>query len=537
MNQFIQKYDQEIAGTLTGFDRIRFRGTLRRLCYPEGLRQLVWATGGILKEFGKFAAGLTKRVREASLGECERLGRPYIYLHSSVVSKEEVARKIVAEESLRNGLICVVGCVEPCMSVQMVSNPKTHLLELASRPRKCLHLYHYYLHPVFGFMSARFQTWLPLSLQICINSREWLAREMSARGMRYERRENCFTYLEDFEVAQALMDEQLRTNFPLRLGEIADQVNPYREEFCETFNVDYYWTIQESEWATDIVFSRKKTLQRLYPLLLRHAMTTLRSEDVMRFLGRKLSWCGAIPPTFEQEIISDMRGRQEGVRIKHRVGANSVKMYDKAFSERGSVLRIETTMNDPSDFKVYRTKEGDPAGEKEWRDLRRGVADIHRRAQICQRANERYLDAMVSLDQTATLSEFLSGITRPIPSLKKDGRKLPGFRALNPFGAEDLRLMEAISSAEFTLGGLRNRDLQRLLFEDEPASPEEARKRSAWVSRKLRLLRAHGLLAKVPSTHRYLVPPEARRLITAVLTARHTPVRQLLPNDMLQEAA
>src|SRR5580658_1132006 len=51
-----------------------------------------------------------------------------------------------------------------------------------------------------------------------------------------------------------------------------------------------------------------------------------------------------------------MKARPEGVRIKHRLKQNSIKMYDK----QGSILRIETTINDPADFKQYRTPESLP---------------------------------------------------------------------------------------------------------------------------------------------------------------------------------
>jgi hypothetical protein len=266
-------------------------------------------------------------------------------------------------------------------------------------------------------------------------------------------------------------------------------------------------------------------------MLVRHGMSTLGSHDVMRFLGRKFSYCGAIPPRFEGEIVSDVRHRQEGVRIKHRIDHNSVKLYDKAYAPAGAVLRAETTINDPSDFKVYRTAENDPEGKLDWRQLRKGVADLHRRAEVSQRCNERYLDALASVDATTTMEELLCRITAPTTWHNKR------VRALNPFASEDLLLLEAVSRGEFTINGMRNRDLQNLFFEGKPSCEQEARKRSSWVTRKLRLLRAHGLLTKVPHTHRYQLTTAGRQLATAVLTARHTPIRQLLPPELLQEAA
>src|SRR4029077_4847119 len=94
------------------------------------------------------------------------------------------------------------------------------------------------------------------------------------------------------------------------------------------------------------------------------------------------------------------------------------------------------------------------------------------------------------------------------------------FRALNPLAAADATLLEAVSHNDFLVNGLRNRDLRRLLYPSETTDPKEQRRRSAAVSRKLRLLRAHGLLQKVPKTHRYLVSSNGRKAITALLAAR-----------------
>src|SRR5207244_5336342 len=142
--------------------------------------------------------------------------------------------------------------------------------------------------------------------------------------------------------------------------------------------------------------SAKPQLRRLYPRLLQHAMTTFGSTDIMRFLGRRIPLSGDIPKRFAGDVVSDVHERQEGVRIKHCLNNNSVKLYDKAFTIVGSVLRAEGTLNNVDDFRVYRPKEGDAEGELAWRPLRRGIADLHRRAEVSRKATERYLDALAS---------------------------------------------------------------------------------------------------------------------------------------------
>jgi len=127
-------------------------------------------------------------------------------------------------------------------------------------------------------------------------------------------------------------------------------------------------------------------------------MTTFGSTDVMRFLGRRISLNGDLPNQFDGQVVSDLHQRQEGVRIKHRLNDNSVKLYDKAYTELGNVLRAEATLNTVTDFRVYRPKEGAPEGGLAWRALRRGIADLHRRGEVSRKATERYLDALSSVD-------------------------------------------------------------------------------------------------------------------------------------------
>jgi hypothetical protein len=507
---------------LSGFDRLVFRGTLRRLSYVEGLKDYLWERKVLLKDFGTHAQTVTERVKEACLAAAKTVPIPIEYLASAETSKEETARKIAQAHGVREGPVCLLTCVEPFVGYDIYRNAATQKLELVSRYRKCLHYYWYEVHPECGFLHVRLRTWFPFDVQVCLNGREWLARQLDREGLTYERYDNCFAQVEDFARAQALLDAQLRTAWPALLDGIAQRVNPLREELFGDFCPGYYWTTRQSEWATDLVFTDPAGLRRLYPLLVRHGMTTLGSGDVLRFLGRQVGPAGHVPGTIRAAVTSDVKTRAEGVRIKHRVNANSVKAYDKAYTGQRAVLRAETTLNDVADLKVYRPKEGGREDEKAWRVLRKGVADLHRRAQVSQAANERYLDALSSVDDGATLEERVRQVTEP--TIWKGKR----VRALRPLAAEDTALLAAVSRGEFTVNGLRNRDLRALLYgPEEGVAAEEVRRRAGRVTRQLRLLRAHGLLQKVPHTHRYQVTASGREIMTAILTARHTPINQL----------
>lgn len=511
MKSFLAKHTDKILGVLSGFDRLVFRGTLRRIAYLAGMKSFLWKRRVLLKEWKAYTTAVTERVVEASEREAKRLGRTVEFLPSSKTNKEQVALGIAKRDGITKGLICVLGCVEPCVSYEVHVSRERKRLELQPRTTKCKYLYHYMLDPVFGFMNARIQTWFPFNVQVCINGREWLSREMDRVGLGYERRDNCFARIDDVAKAQKLMDRQLEIAWPKELTRIARMLNPAHGAIFQVMPIDYYWSVYQSEWATDVMFKNAASLAEIYRPLTLHGITTYSSGDVMRFLGRKVN--GA----FQGEVVSDFKDRPEGIRIKHRVGENSVKAYDK----QGSVLRVETTINNPAGFKVFRTKEGDENGAKEWLPMRRGIADLHRRAEVSQASNERYLEALAAVDMATPFGKLLTTACRPVTW---NGARVRGLR---PWAEDDLALIRAISRGEFCVNGFRNRDLQPILFHTSASTPLERRRRSARVSRMLRLLRAHGLIRKTPKSHRYRLSERGRQLATALLAAHDLSLEQI----------
>jgi hypothetical protein len=158
------------------------------------MMRYLWAAGVLLKDFAAHAEDLTRRLKEASESQARQTGRPIRYLASGAPRKEQVAREIARTDRIEEGLVCILTAVEPCLSYEIRRDRDARNLRLQAQPRKCLFLYHYQIHPTFGFMHARIQTWFPFSIQICLNGREWLARMMDAAGLRYVRQENCFPW-------------------------------------------------------------------------------------------------------------------------------------------------------------------------------------------------------------------------------------------------------------------------------------------------------------------------------------------------------
>lgn len=513
MERFLTRFGPLVSGVLSGFDRIVFHGILQPLMREFGMYYMLKDAGVQLLDFKRFALATTERLKQASLAVARRDNRPIVYLNSSGVDKQELARKTLAENPVEQGLICVFTALEPCTTFEYQRSANREERGLRPIRSKCLHLYHYWLDRRFGFMNARLQTWFPFNIQICINGREWLARQLLRKGRNdFKRAENCFTWLGDPRLAQGLMDEQLNTAWPRALKAIARSLNPDHETIFRSSPMDYYWTAYQTELATDVLFRDPQSLARIYPQLVRYAMHAFKSPDVMRFLAQKS------PGNFTGEILSSFKDRAEGVRVKHFLRGNSIKMYDKA----GSVLRVETTIGDPTDFKVFRPRQNDPDGKLEWLPLRKGVADLHRRAQLSQRSNHTYLNALATVGDTTPCSELFDAVSKPFID---HGRRVRALRLNDP---NDIALLEAIARGEFAISGFRNRDIRQQLYPAPSDSPIDQRRLAAKVTRQLRLLRAHGLIQKVQKSSRYCLTAHGQTLTAAIFATRNADINQLL---------
>jgi hypothetical protein len=513
MQLFLTRHAAEVKGTLSGFDRVRFRGTIRWLANLPGMGTWLNRAHVLLKDFKGYAMGLTERIKLATQELAEKAGRPVVYLPSSSLRKEDVAGEIAERDGVNEGLVCVLSAVEPCLTFSVGPNREAKRLELRCEQRKCLHYYFYLLDPRLGWLNVRLQTWFPFTVQVVINGREWLSRELCRRGIGFERRDNCFVEIENVRRAQRIMDRQLQSDWPRWLDRLTRQVHPAHRTLFGKERLDYYWSADETEWASDVMFGSAAELAALYPRLVRHAMQNFGSQEVLRFLGKRpcVEWFRSA------EIVSHLGVRCEGVRVKHALDRNSLKMYDK----QGSVLRIETTINNTRQMKVFRTAENDPDGPPSWQKLRKGVADLARRAEISQKSNERYLDALSVVEVEQTLAETAGQVCRPA---RWKGRPV---RALNPLADADATLLAAVSRGEFQLDGFRNRDLRGILF-GEAKSADTRRRQMAQVTRQIRMLRAHGLVHKVAKTHRYTVSSHGREVITALLAARSANTNKLM---------
>jgi len=509
MKKFLQRFGHLVLGFLCGWDRLRFQGSRRWLAGEIGFKQYLTKAQILLSDFREHALETTERLRQVVEQREAEQGRKIHYLSSGAIDKDEQVRAFIAQNNITQGLVGVWSCVELCRTVGIHGNRQTKRLHVKHEESRCLHYYHYYLDQQFGLMHTRLQTWYPFHMQICMNGREWLARQMDAAGIDYLKKDNCFVRVADLAKAQELLTAQVHANWPVLLEELARRSNPL-EETLLPWRVPYYWAVQQSEWAADVLFQSREHLQKIYPLLVRHAMEHFHSRDVLRFLGHRTTAQGTgVYANYEAEASSQLKERPEGVRVRHSAANGHCKMYDK----EGQILRPEITTSKVSGFRVLRTKEGDEQGVKTVQPLRKGVVDMSLRAEVNQQIADRYLEALASVTESQTLAELTQKVC--LPAQWRERRS----RGLRPLSADDTTLLEAVSRGDWLIAGFRNKDIRELLYPHADATPKEYRRLANAVTRRFRLLRAHGVIEKQPGRNSYQVTENGRNIITAIQAA------------------
>jgi hypothetical protein len=492
MKSFLELHGESILGTLNTFDRVIFKGHLNGF-FPSGaFARYLWQRTVLLKDAGRFFEAETRRIRDHIEAVAAAAGRPVEYLagastHRSGRSKEARARQIAERDGVTEGLVCVLSVVDPCRSFTVVPNRQALRLEVVHRPRKCLHYYLYFIDPEFGWMHVRIQTWAPYQIQVYVNGREWLARQLDRAGIGYRRSDNKIIAVDDLAKALDLCQRFAHTDWPPFLDRQAALVNPLLPAITAAGFPGYWWVIDQSEYASDILFTGRAALEAIRGDLVTAAVTALGATDVMHFLGRKPHHA------FAGEVTIDSKKRPEGCRVRFRLKANAVKFYDHA-----NLLRVETTINNPREFKVLRSPADGTDEEPRWCPMTKGVANFWRYAEVAHAANGRLLEALARVPLTGEATAELDALCQP--ATPASARRVAAF---NPVAPATVALFAALLSGEFAINGFRNRDLQGKLYPAAPTDAADSKRRTHRISRLIAKLRGHGLITKVKNSRLY----------------------------------
>ena len=486
-----ERYGNELDGVLSCYDRIVITGSLQPFCYAQGMTHYLYQQGIRIFDYAKFAEPLRERIRANAEALAQANGLKIEFIRRKDFRKENRIQKILKERGEQPGLVHIFGAMEACSSYRPWHDKATGKTYLKPDSSKCMTYYFYFMDEQLGLCYMRVPTWCPFRLQFYCNGHAWLSNQLQKRGMAYEMLDNAFVHIADYAVANQLANELQVEILHQRLDEFAQQYCPVITEL----RLNYHWSIMQAEYATDLVFKSRNTLQAFYPHLLETLTHAVQPADIATFLGRKLNG------NYQGEIGNRFNKRWIGTRIKHQMGPASVKMYDKF----NLILRIETTVNNVSFFKHYRqVQHRDGTTTMRWAPMKKTIHSLPALRESLSAANQRYL-------------KFISSIATPEVGVKKlhqlaetktqNNHRLKGF---NLFSEEDTCLFRTLLQGEFFISGFTNKLLRQYLS-DQSASQ---------VTRLLKRLRVRGVIKKVGNRYKYYLTDFGRQTAAMALKLR-----------------
>jgi hypothetical protein len=491
-----ERYQDKISGTLSCYDRMILQGTLPGWCYDKGMTAFLYARQIKIFDYPQFAKALQEKVRENTERIAKENGIEIEFIRKlGAFRKEARIKDIIKERGEQPGIVHIFSAMEACTSYRPWHDKKTGKTFLKFDSGKCLHYYFYFIDKTFGLCYLRVPTWAPFRLQFYMNGHNWLATKLTKRKISYVLRENAFLSVGNFAKAQELSDSIKVSDLHHALDRLAKTYCPVFQEY----DLTYHWSTMQVEYATDIVFKKQSELRTLYDQIVRTAIHSVKPENIATFLGRKLHF------NYQGEMGNNFNTRIQGTRIKHHMGASSIKMYDKF----GSILRIETTTNDVSEFKHFRevqSRTGDPVRKNA--PMKKNIYSLFDLTAIFKASNRRYLEFISTFDDQSAGIKNLERISKPVEA---DDRSYKGF---NLFSDDDLKLFEVLARGEFNINGLKNKSLRKQL-------PSIS---CSVMTRILKRLHVHGIIRKVGRTYKYYLTKLGKAVITAGLNIRNMSV-------------
>src|SRR6185437_9739193 len=497
VSSFAAKFASLIAWVLSCFDRVIVKGYLP----ISHLDQFEWFVDGILKvrrtDFLKsIAPAWSERLVERARQWAKKSDRPYEYRHGQV-DKDAWAKKQLADSPVAHGLIGVLCVMEACRTFKLAYGKGRPHFVARSVPQRVL--YYYFLDTELGLIHVRLQTWAPFTCQVYANGHDYVARQLTKKKIGFEQIDNAFVRLDDPATAQRIADRFAKLPWPKILERYARQVNPLLADALK--GLSHYWVIDQAEYATDICFTNRSALAGLFTRLLEFALLTFSPQKIFQYLGRR--W----HERFDGEVQTRYKSvRVPGACIKHFMKQNWLKMYDKL----GRMLRVETVINQPGEFKVFREcRHRNGTTSKGWFALCKGIGNLPHYQSQAASCNRRYLEALSAVEDPTPSADGLRTLTE---RCHRQGRSSAGF---NPARAEEAKLFAAVLAGDHIAQGFRNRDVRTALFANARGSGRP--RQSAAVGRMLQRLHVRGLVVKVPRTRRWRVTAAGRRILSDVL--------------------
>jgi hypothetical protein len=337
------------------------------------------------------------------------------------------------------------------------------------------HFYFYCVDEDFGPFFLKFCSYFPYNARLCLNGHEWAKRQAAKAGIGYVALDNAFGSVDDVAAVQRICDrlgpgqvDALLRKWLARLPHPftpADRAAGYR----------YDLSILQAEFSLTQVLDKPVSGRVFFEQVIRDNLDIGRPDQVGLVFDRRIFRRGKrpTPGVFRTRVLTAGVTPSLHVDYKHA----TIKQYHK----EGRALRTETTINDTRDFQIGKRLTNLPA-------LR----------EIGFSANRRLLGVQRLSFDPARGADMLAAVNDPI--ITSAGTRIAGLRFADPRAHA---LLSALLVFRLLPRGFTNRELRALVAELLGTRPDHTS--AGRMSYDLRRLRAHGLIVRVPASHRYRV--------------------------------
>lgn len=484
-----QKYEDKISGVLSCYDRINIKCTFGYFGYAGGMTNFFYKINQRCFDFHKVFEPVTEQITENTkrIATENNLDIEYIRKVKSFRKDDKIA-DILSARGNHEGLVKIYSQLETCKTYAPWTDKKSGKTSFKNDQTKRLHYYFYFIDKLLGLCFVKVPTVAPFIVTVYFNGHGLLESKLKKENISYQKIDNAFTHIENFQRAQELSDK-------IRVEDIHQVLDIFMERYCplpKEWDMPWNYTISQVEYAYDIVFKTQDELKPIYDNIVKTAMHTVTPENIATFLGKRVT------VNFEGEIGSRYNERSLGTRIKHQMGELSVKIYDKF----GKVLRIEVTAVDVSKLNAFRDvfkRNGEIVSKSA--PVKKNIYSLFVLIPVFKNIINRYLEFISSFDDPSDGIKKLEDITA---NKQINNKTVKGF---NFFDKIDEKILLAIADGKFIINGLRAKNLR-----------SEFPELQSWkISNILKRLKSLGLIKKIAKSYKYYLTALGKSVITAGL--------------------
>jgi hypothetical protein len=412
--------------------------------------------------------------------------------------KDDVAQKFLAGFTGTDGVLFIGRAQE---KVPLFRTRKRRRGDGTSYPWIALEtgvvnqFYFYCVDDGFGPFFLKFCSYFPFNAKLCLNGNEWAKRQAARAGIGFTPLDNAFAAVDDVPALQAIC----HALGPAQIGALlrkwlAILPHPFtRADRAAGYRYDI--SILQAEFSLTQVLDKPVSGRIFFEQVIRDNLDLGRPDRISLIFGRSIyrGRKNHTPGTFATRVVTDGVTPSLHVLYKHA----QIKQYHKL----GKALRTETTINQTTDF-----------------GLGKRLTNLPALRQIGYTANRRLLAVQRLSHDPITGAEVLHATCDPI--VRDDGARIPGLRLTDPRAQALLHILPVF---RLHPAGFTSRDLRALLGELLGQPPGTIT--SGQATYDLRRLREHGLIERIPRTHRYQVTDTGLRH-AMFLTRAHDRVLQ-----------